>query len=631
MRTGAFEAKKEKRKNLPAGLLPLAFLLPEMFAFRFLGDGGKPWPLAFGVLWAVMLSGGLYLLPWKGARAVFALLYGAGLIYAVGQSGYCILFDEMLWLSEFRYAPEGAGYLDILTSYPAEWFFWVLGLLAVGIALVWKFPHWQGRMLSRVLVAFLAILSAVGALVLPQAVFEADDTVRYSQSDYGRMQSAEAAYENMFNAHRLYQVCGLYQTMAKDLYANGIYPLTPGYRSRQEEAKEEIHAWFAGQEQQKANEMTGLLAGKNVIVVLMESMDDWMLGEFTPTINRLMEEGIHFTNLYTPPYGGIRTFNTEFCLNTGSFLSSAGGYAFDYVTNTYNQSLASLLTEQGYSAKVFHYNSPTFYSRGVFSESLGYEEYVCYEDFLTGMGEKERKNALYDDCLLFDNEALRDKFFRQGSPTLNFVITRAAHLSYKYNEVLSAWGLRKYPEFRNMTGHSEVDCALLKAKLVDDFFARMMQALEEQGQLENTVILAVTDHYSYGMKDTKKLMEVSGVSDKLLLERTPAFLWASGLEPMEVNSVMNTSDLLPTFLNLLGVESPYRYMGQDVFSEDFAGFVPFSDGSWITEAGYYNASAKETVTFGEEAMPQAYISSMAQKVHSFTHTNNQILETDYYE
>ena len=30
-------------------------------------------------------------------------------------------------------------------------------------------------------------------------------------------------------------------------------------------------------------------------------------------------------------------------------------------------------------------------------------------------------------------------------------------------------------------------------------------------------------------------------------------------------------------------------------------------------------------------MPQTYISSMAQKVHSFTHINNQILETDYYE
>ena len=72
-------------------------------------------------------------------------------------------------------------------------------------------------------------------------------------------------------------------------------------------------------------------------------------------------------------------------------------------------------------------------------------------------------------------------------------------------------------------------------------------------------------------------------------------------------------------------------MGQDVFSEDFSGFVPFSDGSWITEAGYYNASTKETVSFGEDAMTYQYISAMAQKVHSFTHINNQILETDYYE
>ena len=87
-----------------------------------------------------------------------------------------------------------------------------------------------------------------------------------------------------------------------------------------------------------------------------------------------MSEGINFTNFYTPVYGGIRTFNTEFCINTGSFLSSAGGYAFDYVTNSYNQSLANQLREEGYSAKTFHYNDPTFYSRGEFSPAMGYEE-----------------------------------------------------------------------------------------------------------------------------------------------------------------------------------------------------------------------------------------------------------------
>ena len=248
--------------------------------------------------------------------------------------------------------------------------------------------------------------------------------------------------------------------------------------------------------------MTGLLEGKNVVLVLMESMDDWMIGEYTPTLERLMSEGISFTHFYTPGYGGIRTFNSEFCMNTGSFLSSQGGYAFDYITNTYRQSLASLLTQEGYSAKTFHYNDPSFYSRGVFSPAMGYSEYVCYGDYIGA----DEEDLLYDDQLLFDNPGLNAEFFREGQPTLNFIITRSAHLSYKYNEVLSYWALKKYPEFRGLTGNEETDCAYLKAKLVDDLFARLLQELEDKGQLDNTVIIGVTDHYTYGYKDEARII-----------------------------------------------------------------------------------------------------------------------------
>ena len=65
--------------------------------------------------------------------------------------------------------------------------------------------------------------------------------IRYAKSDYGRMQSAEAAYENMFNTHRLYQVCGLYQTLAKDLYQNAIYPLTPSHALEQKQQKQLVY------------------------------------------------------------------------------------------------------------------------------------------------------------------------------------------------------------------------------------------------------------------------------------------------------------------------------------------------------------------------------------------------------
>lgn len=634
---GRYAQKQEKQKNGFLFLLvPLSYFLVEVFGYSFLSPSGADtqqlWPLAFGAIWALLLSGIVRILPGAAGRIAYGISYLFSLVYAGFQTGYYILFSEMMWISDFRYASEGSDYIDVLFSYPIGWYLWILGLIGLGIVTVWRFPVRPFRAVRAVAAGVLTAAAVVAACLLPQAVFVHDRQIKYAGSDYGRAQSAEAAYINMFNTHRLYQVCGLYQTAVKDIYANAIYPLTPGYTAAQAAAREEIDGYFE-QKNSGDNAMTGLLEGKNVVLVLMESMDDWMIGQHTPTIEKLMSEGINFTRFYTPVYGGIRTFNTEFCINTGSYLSSQGGYAFDYVTNTYDQSLASLLTEEGYSAKTFHYNDPSFYSRGVFSLAMGYDEYVYYGDYLQGMDEEKQKQALYDDLLLFSNQGLREEFFREGQPTLNFIITRSAHLSYKYNEVLSYWGLKKYPEYRGMTGNEETDCALLKARLVDDLFQWLLMALEEEGQLENTVIIGVTDHYTYGYKDMESLLALSGVEEELLLERTPCFIWSADLEAMEVDKTLNTSDLLPTVLNLLGVESEYSYIGHDAFDEGYDGFVPFSNGSWIYGNVAYDASTEEVIYLTEDAVPvtEEFMAQMSQRVSEFTRINNLILETDYYK
>ena len=640
---------RERWLSLFYVLLPVSVFLAELFGFCFLSlnredyDPAQLWPLAFGGLWALIVGSLLWLLPRKVARICYGILYFLMVAYAGFQTGYYILFGQMMWLSDFRYASEGADYASILFSYPLQWWLGLIGLLVLGVLLVWKFPRWERKPLSMTLAALLSLAAIVCAAVLPQCVFyydykalkEGTEADRLAGGDYGRMQSAEAAYKNMFNAHRLYQVCGLNQMLCKDLYTHHIYPMTPAYVKAQREAKGQIGAYL-NDHVVGDNDMAGLLKGKNVILVLMESMDDWMIGEHTPTISRLMEEGINFTQFYTPGYGGIRTFNTEFCINTGSFLSSQGGYAFDYVTNHFDQSLASQLTNIGYSAKTFHYNDPAFYSRGEFSPAMGYEEYVYYRDYIT---EEDWELQQYDDTVLFENEALCQQFFREGKPTLNFIITRSAHLSYKYNEVLSWWGLKKYPNYRYLTNREETNCAYLKARLVDDMFARLLQELEDRGQLENTVIIGVTDHYTYGYRhddgttDFETLTELSGVDRELLLERTPCFIWSADLQPMEVDKTLNTADLLPTLLNLLGVDNAYRYIGRDAFDTDYAGFVPFADGSWISGNLGYDASEDEIFTLDGTA-PQVdpeFIDGIHRWVQQFVEYNNLILKSDYYK
>ncbi len=619
--------QNHKAWTMPLWAIPAGYFLIEVYGFSFLSSQSISWwPLAFGAVWACLLTGVVRALPAVAGRVFFGITYFLGASYTAVQTGYYLLFRQMMWISDFRYASEGSEFFDVLLQYPVTWWLLLIALMALGVVLVWKFPRRKNQWQRNLLAALVAGIAACGALLLPWAVFRHDRQVQYAGSDYGRAQSAQAAYTNMFNTHRLYQVCGVYQTAVKDIKSSFIDPIMPGYAAAQAEAVKTIDDYFAARGDSGDNAMTGMFAGKNVIFVLMESMDDFALGEHTPTINRLMAEGINFTSFYTPGYGSVRTFNTEFCANTGSFLSSQGGYAFDYVTNDFSQSLANQLGAQGYSAKVYHYNDPSFYSRGVFSPAMGYEEYVCYADYIAEGEEK----SLYDDQLLFDNAQLSADFFREGQK-LNFIITRSAHLSYKYNEVLSHWGLKKYPEYRGMTGDEELDCMYLKARLVDDMFARLLEELEAHGELENTVIVAYTDHYAYGFKDVALMLEHSNVEDVLLLEKTPCFIWSADGAPMEVSKTLNTSDILPTVLNLMGVQSRYPYIGRDAFSESYEGYALFPDGSWVCDGVAYSAASDKTFALEPGKTVDAQrLEAMAEAVNEFVYINNLILETDYY-
>ena len=242
---------RRKRRSAPLWLLPVSFFLVELFAFFFLSlkpegfSADQLWPLAFSALWALMLSAIVWAVPAKAGRILYGAMYGVITMYAIVQTGYYALFGEMMWLSDFRYASEGADYMDVILSYPLGWWLGVIALVVLGVALIWNFPRWRYDWHLTLVSTVLCVAAAVCAMMLPQLVFEADDDVRYSKSDFGRVQSTRAAYENLFNAHRLYQVCGLYQTLCKDIYTNAIYPLTPAYKQAHEAGHQEIDGYFA--------------------------------------------------------------------------------------------------------------------------------------------------------------------------------------------------------------------------------------------------------------------------------------------------------------------------------------------------------------------------------------------------
>ena len=601
-----------------------AFFLIEILAFLLLKPDAAS-GLAFGALWAVMLSGVILCFPRLIGKILFGLLYYFMLLWTLAQAGYNLVFDKMMWFSTIGYAGEGASFLkDVLYYFPLYWWLSLLAMLGLGIVIIRFFPKPTGILYLRLPYLACSIACVVGLCFLPEAIFQKDKDIWGTSTEYAQSSSYRATYNTMYETKKVYDITGVYQLTMRDIWVNELYPLTPAYRTAIAEQKKTVDAYFAERGPHTDNEMTGIFKDKNVVLVLMESMDDWMITEEdTPTIHKLMDEGINFTNYYTPGYGSARTLNSEFCMNTGIYLPTTGSYVFDYVTNSYKQSFASQMTKNGYSAKVFHYNDPNFYSRGVFEPAMGYEEYVCYEDFV------EDKDELYSDTLLFDHEQIKADFFREG-PTFNTIITRSAHLSYKYNEVLSYYALKQYPEYRGLYDSEEEDCARVKAKLVDDMFARLLEELEKNGQLENTVIIGMTDHYTYGYKDMDELYLHSRTTEELLLEKTPCFVWTPGGPDVEVTKELNTSDFLPTMLNLLGADSPYSYLGQDAFDPNYKGYVLFPDGSWISN-GVAWQDDKILMNEQEREVTQEEIQAMAVLSAEYRTISNLLLTSNYYK
>ena len=605
-------------------ILYIAFFLVECAGFLLLKPEGYT-SLAFGALWSLLLTCVIFCLPRLVGRILFGVLYFFMLLWTLAQVGYSLVFDKMMWLSTIGYAGEGANFVgDVSASFPLLWWVALVFMLALGVAIIRFFPRGPKSLLWRVPFLLGIAISIVSISMMPEYIFRRDEDIWGTKSEYAQSSSYRAAYNTMYDTRRVYDMTGMYQLVMRDLWVNELYPLTPGYQKVLQEQTATIDAYFAQRGNATHNDMTGAFAGKNVIMVLMESMDDWMITEEeTPTISKMMAEGINFTNFYTPGYGSARTLNSEFCMNTGIYLPTTGSYVFNYVTNSFKQTIASQMTANGYSSYVFHYNDPSFYSRGVFEPAMGYAEYVCYADY------ESDKKALYSDTLLFDLPQVKETFFREGQ-TFNTIITRSAHLSYKYNEVLSNYALKQYPGYKGLYGSEEEDCARVKAKLVDDMFARLLEELEAAGQLENTVIIAMTDHYTYGYKNMDELYALSGVESTLLLEKTPCFVWSADGPQVEVTKALNTSDFLPTMLNLLGIDSPYNYLGQDAFDPDYKGYALFPDGSWICDGVAYQ---KGNILMNQQnrIVSDEEINEMARISKEYRNISNLLLTADYYQ
>lgn len=574
----------------------------------------------FSVFWSMIFAAVSLAMPKRTAgRIAYAVLYYAAAVYVVVQYGYYRLMGSFLYFSDFLYAGEGIGYLSYVEKILSPGFaVQVLLIIAVGLvgAAVFPAPE-RDRLPLRTLGK--AMLAGVLGVALTPLLYGT-----YNETKWNAYKSPAFQYRKFINATADLELTGTYQFVFKNavmaVQDTGVFE----DEEKEDASVQKIEDFFAARPAHEDNEMTGLFAGRNVIVVMMESMDDWLITEDdTPTLYWLREHGIDFTHMYTPEYASGYTFNTEFAAHTGVYPYTNSNAAYGLPGNDFPYALPHLFGGSQYRVNSYHRSEADFYNRGMMHAAFGYERYHSYFDYtIDGDNAVSQDN---DTFLTRCPELWEDML--TGEPFMDFVITYSGHLPYDdLEEELTQEALALHPEYA-VEPLTELSVLKAKIRLTDDMFAELLARLEEEGLLENTVIVAFGDHYCYGFSDEEYLQSASEAAGNAILQHTPFFIWSADGEPLKVEKTIQTIDIMPTLANLFGLPVPREVMGRDAFDPAYEGYAVFPDGTWVHN-GTYVISGQ--VQWNEDGLSEEDIERMNNYVYTSYEVNDLILDTDYY-
>ena len=570
----------------------------------------------FTVLWSLFFCAVIFVLPKRAARVVYCVLYFFLLFYGVGQYIYFKIFNKVFSFTVLSNVGEGAGYWNTVFQYVGPWqaiFFILLVILGVFVALHVKdivpFPP-----LTRILaIPALIVLIAISQVTLPRALGEKSEDAVWNSFEDRRY-----VYENYTNPHKCMGYVGYYQFLCLDFYNCFIRDIS----ADKSELENSISEFFTEYPSScEDNEMTGLFEGKNAVIIMMESVDYLAISEeYTPNIYKMMNEGISFENYYSSIFGDGATFANEFVMNTGIYAPSNGTAPYQYVKNTFSESLPNLFKDKGYSVNSFHKNHGWFYNRLLMHERFGYESYNSFYEY------NDDTDTVNIDTMLTDTPELTEKLLggmgEEGQPFMSFLITYSAHLPYEYDNEIYEYAKEKYQIEEPLSESEDLDVLRAKAKITDDMIGRLAQAADE-----NTVFICVTDHFCYGLDEETQLEYKSDIW--ALRQRSPFFIWSKDPETpqLKVNKLCSNSDFLPTVANLFGLDIPKNLLGSDIFSENYEGFVIFSNYTWLTPYAYW-ADGEVVVKFGDYTDEQ--VGEMTSYMYRRIKANDNILLADYY-
>ncbi|MEM9407531.1 MAG: sulfatase [Acidobacteriota bacterium] len=302
--------------------------------------------------------------------------------------------------------------------------------------------------------------------------------------------------------------------------------------------------------------LSGAAQGYNVLLLSVDTLRADRLGSYgydrwetSPAMDSLLERGARFAEAQAPR---ASTWPSLATVHTGLFPSKHGliynGYSFgdDQVT------LSTTLQNKGYETAAFLSN-------------MCKANHQAWDTFFCSGGVDRRVNRRASDWLA--NRADPDRpfllwthYWGPHSPYYNGG-ERAQVMNPGYEgELAPKKGVldrvvieRRELDEADLTHLDAIYAAAVRG--TDDYVAGLLDALEAAGELEQTLIVFVADHGEDLWQHNKYLYHSCSVYQSSL--HVPLGFAAPGLiEPSVIEQPVALVDVLPTILDLLGLEAP---------------------------------------------------------------------------
>jgi len=330
-------------------------------------------------------------------------------------------------------------------------------------------------------------------------------------------------------------------------------------------AKEIIDDFYEQENfQHEENSYSNRYEGFNVITILGETLDTRFIDPvLTPHLYTMREEGLNFTDFYTPVFQQGATCNSEFMSLTGLSAITTNDWSNNicdaYTENVYPYSLPFQLRQAGYDTYYFHSGYEWFYDRVHLMPNMGFDEVRFREDL-------EDTYPEFDDRFDTNMMLFWDEFVTYQEPFYVNMLSYSMHGAYNQTEfaIHNEQVNLAYPE-EDLP--SEIRNYMQKLVEFDQMIGLLMDRLEEEGVLDRTLIAVYPDHNIYMMDEVvyEDYIEIDLSSKEL--NHTDLILYTPSMEGQTIEQIGSTIDITPTLLNLVYGDANFEYfLGTDLLN-----------------------------------------------------------------